>query len=165
MDIKFSGVPSYQALENITSELKTDFGDDVSEPVYRDYGLEYIFTMGNVLIFLVIILSAVNFLYIYSYILEKRKRQYRVFMLCGCSANKTLLFAAAEILLCALVYSLLGIVIFHFAIRPLVVSLEPLLKYSFHQGVYLGVTLASVMISFMVLILEFIFLHRRKGEV
>ena len=166
INVKYNSITDYTQLTKIKDSLSADFrGAAVSEPVQRDYSVESIFSMGNILVYLVIILSAVNFIYIYRFILEKRSSQYRVYFLCGCSNRKIFVFTAAEILLISIVQTFMGILLFQFAIKPFIVSLEPNLRYAFGIELYSIVFVLSVIISFVILTAEFILIERKKGAV
>lgn len=165
ISIKFNSISSFAEMNEISDTLSEDFIDaEINKPVVRDYNVESILSIGNILVYLVIVLSAVNFIYIFKYILEKCRRQYEIFFLCGCSKRRIVRFAVAEILLISVVQTLVGILLFHFAVKPLVVSLEPLLKYTFHTGLYFTVFGISVPLSFVVLTVEFLFLQK-KGAI
>lgn len=164
--VKYDKITDYTQMTSIKSSLSVDFGGaEVFEPVQRDYSVESIFSLGNILVYLVIVLSAVNFIYIYRFILEKRSAQYRVYFLCGCSNRKIFVLAAAEILLISIVQTFVGILMFQLAFKPLIVSLEPLLRYAFNIGLYSTVFALSVIISFVILTAEFIMIERKRGAV
>lgn len=164
--VKYDKITDYTQMSNIKSLLSADFrGAEVFEPVQRDYSVESIFSMGNILVYLVIVLSAVNFIYIYKFILENRSDQYHVYFLCGCSNRKIFVFAAAEILLISIVQTSAGIMLFHLVFKPIIVGLEPLLRYTYNIGLYLTVFALSVIISFVILTAEFITLERKRGAV
>lgn len=64
-------------------------------------------------------LSIINFVYLYSYILDKRKRQYAVFRIFGCSKLRGSLIYAAECLIIAVATYLLTVLIYIFGCEPL----------------------------------------------
>lgn len=166
IDIKFKTIPSAGQYEKIKKALIEDFPDAqwLEEPVMRSYNLESILSFGNILIYLVIALSAVNFIYIFQYIIQKRVRSYEIFSLCGCSTAKMFIFAAAEILLTSVVLSLAGCVLFEFAARPIIIMVEPLLTYIFSYKLYIAVFGGSALLSFVVLTVESIFLNKRRRQ-
>ncbi len=163
IQIKYKNIISYNQMNNIKDGLTYSFPKaSITEPIKRDYSVESVLSFENILVYFVIILSAVNFIYLFSYILDKRKKQYSIFSLCGCNKFKINLFIMFELLLVALVSSALGITLFDFAIKPLIISLEPLLKYSFHSGLYFIVLLFSIVLSFEVSIISILY-RRKKG--
>lgn len=163
--VNYNSISDFAQMTEITSSLSNDFvGAEIKEPVVRDYNVESILSIGNILVYLVIALSAVNFIYIYRYILEKRKRLYDIFFLCGCSKRKVSAFVVAEILLLSISQTIIGLLLFHFAVKPFVTSLEPLLKYTFHIGLYIVVFWVSVLFSFTFLSIEFLFIQKRRGD-
>lgn len=163
LEIKYYSIYNAQQLDEINKGLENDFsGMAVSKPILRDYNRESILSMGNILVYLVIILSAVNFIYIFKHILEKRRRQNEIFAICGCSKTKIVMFAFAEIFFVSAVLSLAGILLFKFVAVTLIISLEPLLKYTFTHELYLAVFGISVLLSFAILAIEFIFVQNRR---
>lgn len=163
MQIKYNSISGYDQLNQITYDLMADFPlAQVNAPIVRDYSLESIFSIGNVLVYLVLLLSVVNFIYIFQYIIEKRKKQYYIFFLCGCSSRKIMVFSGVEIFIVSAICSAVGIVLFHFAIKPLVIYLEPLLSYSFHIGMYLAVCALSIVVGCGVLACVSLFQKRGK---
>ncbi len=163
IDVKYDQISTYNEIETIANRLGSEFGCAVDKPVERDFNVESILSISNIIVYLVIILSAVNYIYIFRYVLEKRRQHYEIYSLCGCPNKKIVLFAVVEILLVSIVQTIVGIVLFHLAIKPLVISLEPLLKYSFDNTLYIAVFGLSVMIGVVVLTVEFLIL--RKGRV
>lgn len=163
ISIKFNSISGSAQLNDIKDALSADFpGAEIEEPVLRDYNVESIFSMGNILVYLVIALSLVNIFYIFRFIYESRRTQYEIMSLCGCTSRKITLFAAAEILLIFVVQSFAGILLFHLAIQPIVTLLEPLLKYTFNMKLYLAVSGISALFCFTTMIIEFIVLQKRK---
>ncbi len=162
--VKYNQLSSFQEIEKIANRLRIDFPGTVKVPVERNYNIESILSMGNVLVYLVIILSGVNYIYIYRYIIYKRKCQYEIFLLCGCSNKKIVLFSVVEILIISILQTSLGVAIFQFLVKPLVIFLEPTLKYTFDSVLYFAMFGISVLTSMVVLIFEFLFL-RKEGSV
>ena len=163
INIKFKSISGYDQLNDIINALSADFpGAEILEPVLRDYKTEYIFSIGNMLIYLVVALSFVNIFYTFRFIYENRRPQYDIMLLYGCTSNKIILFAVAEIFLIFVVQSFVGIILFHFAVQPLIVSLEPLLKYTFNMKLYLEASGISAMFCLSTMIIEFIILKQRK---
>lgn len=161
--IKFSNISGYDQLNQITNELTADFPRaHINAPIVRDYSIESIFSIGNILVYLVLLLSVVNFIYIYRYIMEKRTKQYNIYYLCGCSSGKIAAYGAAEIFIVSVICSALGILLFHIAIKPVVIYLEPLLSYSFHMGLYFAVFVLSIIIGCGVLVCVSLF--RKRGR-
>lgn len=148
LEVNYKSISGYNQLNEINDSLMRYFPNtEINAPVVRDYSVEGIFTAENILVCLVLALSVVNFIYIFQYIAEKRKKQYNVLYLCGCSHGKIIAFTAAEILIMSVICSGIGIFIFHFAIRPIIISLEPLLTYSFYLGMYMTVFGIAVIVG------------------
>ncbi len=162
INVKYNQISTYNEVETIANRLGSEFGCRVDKPVERDFNVESAFSISNIIVYLVIILSAVNYIYIFRYVLEKRRQHYEIYSLCGCPNIKIVLFAVVEILLVSIVQTIVGIVLFQLAIKPLVISLEPLLKYSFDNTLYLAVFGLSVMIGVVVLTAEFLILRIRR---
>lgn len=163
ISIKFNIISGFVQFNDIKNTLSVDFpGAEIKEPVLRDYNVESIFSIGNIMVYLVIALSLVNIFYIFRVIYESRRSQYEIMSLYGCTSRKITSFAAAEILLLVVVQTFAGIFLFHFAIRPIIISLEPLLKYTFHMKLYLTVSGISTLFCFTALIIEVTFLQKRK---
>lgn len=74
---------------------------------------------------------------------------------------KIIMYTAAEILIIYAVFSYLATLLFKFVVSPLIISIEPLLKYTITHELYLATFGISVLLSFAVLILEFIFMQNR----
>ncbi len=158
IEIKYRNISGYPELDKIKSELNGLFpGANISEPVERDYNLESIFSLGNILVYLVALLSAVNFIYIFYYILSQRRTMLTVYRLCGCSEKKLLLFSMGEILLISAAASGVGVLCFELLAKPLLTAAEPLLKYAFAGELYLAVFTGSVIISLIALTAEYIY--------
>lgn len=161
--INFNSISGSDQLNDIKNALSADFpGSEISEPVLRDYNTESIFSIGNMLIYLVVALSFVNIFYIFRFIYECRRPQYDIMLLYGCTSNKITLFAVAEIMVIFVVQSFAGILLFHFAVQPIIISLEPMLRYTFGMELYLDASGISAMFCLSTMIIEFIILQQRK---
>lgn len=86
----------------------TDYGDDMSK-----YNFIFVFCG------MMFSLSIINFVYLYSYILDKRKRQYAVFRIFGCSKLRGSLIYAAECIIISVVTYIVTVLIYMFAFSPL----------------------------------------------
>lgn len=165
ISVNYNNISGYNQMNAIKNSFSAAFpGAEIIEPVQRNYNTESILSTENILVYLVIVLSAVNFIYIFKYILESRRRQYEIFSLCGASGVKIAVFEVAEILLVSVVMTAFGVLVFQFAVKPLIVTLEPLLKYTFHAGMYLNVFGITVAFSFLVLVIELWVLKKRRGR-
>lgn len=161
--IKYNSISSYAQLTKIKSRLANDFFNGVIyEPIQRDYSMESVLSIDNILVYLIVVLSSINFAYIYYYILERKKRDNTIYYLCGCSKIKIFVLNLIEILSFSFLCTILGILLFHFAIKPIIIMLEPLLRYNFYFELYLIVSFLSISLGTIILILTWLIQQRSR---
>ncbi len=146
--IVFKEITNLNALNEITSGLKKSFPSaTVTEPIDRDFSKESILSLGNMLMYLVMVLSVLNLIYNYRYILNERKYQYKILRLYGCTKNRISVFTALEILMICATQITAGVVLFEFVFKPIILQIEPTLKYNFDNGLYFAVSLFMAFMS------------------
>lgn len=87
---------------------------------------------------------AVDFSLLYLYILEKRRRQYGIFMLCGMGKGRVLVMCVTECMLCVLPFFLAGILVFHMAMLPWMEG-----AYRYLSGIYAPDVYAALFLLFL----------------
>lgn len=83
--------------------------NESSNRVYRDI----IFIIG-----FLIVVCAVNYCIMYRYMLEKRRREFAITRICGCSRYKAGIVYMAELLGTSLITLILGQLMYHYCILP-----------------------------------------------
>lgn len=86
--------------------------------------INYVATFG-----VIIIIAVINIIYLYSYIMNKRKKETAVFRLCGCSLGKTASMYLTEILFLSAVSYAVAVLIHLVAVMPLMMNITQSLKY------------------------------------
>ncbi len=86
--------------------------------------INYVATFG-----VIIVIAVINIIYLYSYIMNKRKKETAVFRLCGCSLGKTALIYLTEILFLSAVSYAAAVLIHLVAVMPLMMNITQALKY------------------------------------
>ncbi|MDO4292683.1 MAG: hypothetical protein Q4C65_05545 [Eubacteriales bacterium] len=100
---------------------------------------------------------SLNYIIMYQYIIHIRRKELAVFLICGMTSGRAVLFLMAE---CAVLLSpgiLLGFGLFHFLCRPLLYRWMPYL-----QGSYRAETYAFMLIAFIA-VFELIFGSAEKA--
>lgn len=93
---------------------------------------------------------AVDFSLLYLYILEKRRRQYGIFMLCGMGKGRVLAMCVTECMLCVLPFFLVGIYVFHMAVLPWMEGTYRYLSWIYAPDVYAALFLLFLAVSLLV---------------
>lgn len=92
---------------------------------------------------------SLNYIIVYQYILDQRKRQYAVFMICGLTKSGTVVTLVMECMVLLLPGIILGSVFFHFVIREFLVNLMPYLDGGYDLGIY-GLMIVLFGIAFII---------------
>lgn len=107
--------PSLTQYNDICNTFKSVFGDRIKEPdiepfYQEDYWLYNTIMMAAILIAIV---ASINLIILYQYILIKRRKALSVFMICGCTKNKAVMYYLAESLLITIPCFILSALLYH----------------------------------------------------
>lgn len=107
--------PSLTQYNDICNTFKSVFGDRIKdpdiEPFYQeDYWLYNTIMMAAILIAIV---ASINLIILYQYILIKRRKALSIFMICGCTKNKAVIYYLAESLLITIPCFILSTLLYH----------------------------------------------------
>lgn len=117
--------------------------------VYINYSLSNVLEM--ILYVLLLFLGIINLVYLYSYILEKRKKQYAILRICGCTRLKGIAIYLCEILLIALISYVFAILLFKFIVIQVIAKVDIYTTYSMQLISYLYALLIYLLITILVL--------------
>lgn len=92
-----------------------------------------------------------DFSLLYLYILEKRKRRMRIFLLCGMDRRRVMKMYLAECMICIVPLFLAGMLFFHFGIMPKLYAIYPYMDGVFSMDVYLVLVFLFLAVSGAVL--------------
>ena len=105
---------------------------------------------------LLIVFSAVNYCIMYRYILEKRKKTFAIYRICGCSRGKGVLMYIIELLGTSIILFGIMVPIYHYAILPKLKGMFEYITefYSIEKYLMIGVIyFVSLLIAYMILII------------
>lgn len=104
---------------------------------------------------------SLNFLIIYQYIWKQRKRQMAIFMVCGMDKRRLFCLLMSEYITMILPSIMLGMIVFHIAVRPIVQWMLPYLKNSYLIGSYFTMLLIFTGISVLLFGMDFLMIIKR----
>lgn len=107
--------PSLKQYNDIYNTFKSVFGERIKspdvEPFYQeDYWLYNTIMLAAVLIAIV---ASINLIILYQYILLKRRKTLSIFMICGCTKNKAVMYYLAESMLITLPCFFISALLYH----------------------------------------------------
>lgn len=116
VDVTLEYLPSESETNQFMGLLGKVFGSNsyVIPPDKRDYSTEHSISSKSIQLFLVLSLSVINIFFLYTYMLGKRKTDYAVARICGCSVGRGFLILLAEFIIYEVIYMLLSMVTFSF---------------------------------------------------
>ncbi len=135
-----------RAQEDFAAHMAQAFGGEVSLPEPMPKG--EILTLDMLLIFGLMVLGMFNLCFLFSAVLEKRRRQQSVFFLLGCGRGRLFSLYIGEMLLLVTLCFSLAALLTHFALLPLLHRLAPAFYACLTLGDYLGFYFASLLLSF-----------------
>ena len=106
-------------------------------------------------------LSFIGFVYLYAYILDKRKKQYAILRVYGCTKLRGALIYLAEYVLVSLLSYLLSVVLFNFLVTPLVKLVDTYTVLVLDVNSYLTI-LALYLIVLLCIVIPTIVRHAKK---
>ncbi|MDD6489693.1 MAG: hypothetical protein PUG48_07760 [Clostridia bacterium] len=113
--------------DEFMNRLSGIFKNSVIMPPSEEYGDEMnSFRLVMVIIILLLSLGIFNLSYLYSFILEKRKKQYSVLQICGCTKLRGILIYAGEVIIVSVASYILSALLFKFALLPLIMNIDSL---------------------------------------
>lgn len=126
LDADLKSVYKNTFLNNVMEIFDTDNVDKPSAYSASTYSstINYVATFG-----VIIVIAVINIIYLYSYIMNKRKKETAVFRLCGCSLGKTASMYLTEILFLSAVSYAVAVLIHLAAVMPLMLNITQALKY------------------------------------
>ena len=105
---------------------------------------------------LLIVFSAVNYCIMYRYILEKRKKTFAIYRICGCSRGKGVLMYIIELLGTSMIIFGVMVPVYHYVILPKLKGMFEYITefYSIEKYLMIGVLyFVSLLIAYMILII------------
>lgn len=139
----------YREVDEVFSR---EMGDTIHVPVLeKGEGSPKKFT-GTMLLSAVLMSAviAVDFSLLYLYILEKRRRQYGIFVLCGMKKSRVFAMCMTECMLCVLPLFLTGTLVFHMAVLPWMEEVYRYLSGIYSPDVYAALLLLFLTVSLLV---------------
>lgn len=116
-----------------------------------EYGSEFnSFKTVMFIIILLMCLGIFNLSYLYTFILEQRKKQYAVFQICGCTKLKGAFIYLGEILIISTAAYTVSAVLFKFAVLPLVILADSMTVYAMSVYSYVFLFTAYILIMLFV---------------
>lgn len=156
-------MPLWESEYNYISELMTEaFGDtfiipefegvvnESSNKVYRDI----MFVVG-----FVIFVCAVNYCIMYRYMLEKRRREFAITRICGCSRVNAGLVYMIELLGTSIATLVLGELLFHFLVLPAAKEYFYYIGMFYSSEVYVTISaiyIGLLCLTYLILICRFV---------
>ncbi len=110
------------------------------------------------------VISALNFAILYRYILTKRKKDFKVFRICGLSFWRTVSMYLAECILITLPVYMIGIVLFALIILPNIAVHYEYMDSGFSPVVYLSIFVLYTVVSVSILLLMVVMQLRINEE-
>ena len=145
---------------NIMEEnLKSIFGsEEVEKPqAYELYvysnSINYIMTFA-----VVIVIAFINMIYLYYYLLNRRKKEFAVLRVCGCSINKAVSMYFIEVLLLSVITYIIALVLHLLCVMPIMTGLTNYISYyisPFQFIVIYILYLATEIVSFVPVMIKF----------
>lgn len=106
-------------------------------------------------------LSFIGFVYLYAYILDKRKKQYAILRVYGCTKLRGALIYLAEYVLVSLLSYLLSVVLFNFLVTPLVKMVDTYTVLVLDVNSYL-IILGLYLVILLCIVIPTIMRHAKK---
>lgn len=129
-----------------------------SPPTNYDLNI-YTETFKYILMFgVVIVVALFNIIYLYSYMLNRRKHHFAVMRICGCNINQAVNMYYGEILLLSVIIYAVALILHLFCVMPIMTSLSETIHYyiSFEQYIFVYLFyLAVETVSFIPIIKKF----------
>ena len=145
----------------IVSMIKDNFGDTLNIPefegivnessnrVYRDIMFVTIF---------LIIVCVVNYCIMYRYLLDKRRREFAISRICGCSQYKAGIVYMMELIGVSTITLVTGLLIYHHLILPKAVEHFNYIQLFYGKTTYLtiaGIYIGALALTYVVLVWRF----------
>ena len=121
---------------------------------------------------LLIVFSAVNYCIMYRYILEKRKKTFAIYRICGCSRGKGVLMYIIELLGMSMILFGIMVPVYHYVILPKLKGMFEYITefYCIEKYLMIGVFyFVSLLIAYMILIIGIVrktpLMLSKEGEI
>lgn len=146
----------------IVSMIKDNFGDTLNIPEFEGIVNESSNRVYKDIMFVtgfLILVCAVNYCIMYRYMLDKRRREFAISRICGCSKYKAGIVYMIELVGVSAVTLVVGLLMYHHFILPKAVEKFNYIGLFYGRNVYMtiaGVYMGILSIAYIVLIWRFI---------
>lgn len=146
----------------IVSMIKDNFGDTLNIPEFEGIVNESSNRVYKDIMFVtgfLILVCAVNYCIMYRYMLDKRRREFAISRICGCSKYKAGIVYMIELVGVSAVTLVVGLLMYHHFILPKAVEEFNYIGLFYGRNVYMtiaGVYMGILSIAYIVLIWRFI---------
>lgn len=129
---------------------------------------ESMYLYSNIMLIsaIIAVLTAINFGALYSFVVNRRKRQLAIFKICGCKSGQAVVIYLGECLLVGVPMFILGIFSFIPVMKGFLTDIFPYMKDSYSAKIYgaiLGIYI--VILLFIMLIMLFRLVKKNTAEV
>ncbi len=155
--------PLFESEYNIiVSMVKDNFGDTLNIPEFEGIVNESSNRVYKDIMFVtgfLILVCAVNYCIMYRYMLDKRRREFAISRICGCSKYKAGIVYMIELVGVSAVTLVVGLLMYHHFILPKAVEKFNYIGLFYGRNVYMtiaGVYMGILSVAYIVLIWRFI---------
>ena len=151
--IMFRTMFTGEQYKEITGIMEKELGELAVIPPMEsvdDIQLKIAVTMTAIAVLITLVIS-LNFTILYLYILDKRKRQMGIFLVCGLNRGRAVGIYVWECILLSLPAFCLGMLFFHIIIRPFLYPVYHYLDGVYTSKTYLFIFAVYCIVSFTVL--------------
>ncbi|MGN0537801.1 MAG: ABC transporter permease [Acutalibacteraceae bacterium] len=146
-------------MQNFSNSIKNTFPcENLQQPTSYDLNI-YTETFKYILMFgVVIVVALFNIIYLYSYMLNRRKHHFAVMRICGCNISQAVNMYYGEILLLSVFIYIVALILHLFCVMPIMTSLSETIQYYISFGQYILIYLfyiAVETVSFIPIIKKF----------
>lgn len=146
----------------IVSMIRDAFGDTLSIPefegiinesskrVYKDIMFVTVF---------LILVCVVNYCIMYRYLLDKRRKEFAITRICGCSKYKTAMVYMVELIGVSSITLIVGLLMYHYFILPKAVEWFNYIGLFYDKKVYMvisGIYMSVLSLAYLLLVFRFV---------
>lgn len=141
---------------DMTNLQRNIFADSIKETfncgqvnLPTDYDMNvYANTINYILMFgIVIFVALFNIVYLYAYMLNRRKYQFAVMRICGCSIDKAVTMYYGEVLILSVVIYAVALIIHLFCVMPVMTGLSDSIRYYISVEQYIAIYLVYLAVE------------------
>ncbi len=146
----------------IKASCNNNFHGKVTMPEFDGIANDTDYRVYSNMIFLIavmVLICGMNYCVIYQYLLEKNKKAFSVFRICGCTRGRAMFGYMTEMMVESLIFFAIGAVIFARLVFPMASSMFEYIKYYYSPGTYwyfLVIYILVLFITYMIQIRKFV---------